>query len=159
MSDPTNAGAHSSRTTSRRALLRATAGGALAVAAATTGMPPRAAHAQNPLPPQVRAIMGAPQFDLARWFLYVADRATGETHYALNADDLVLLASTTKLWSTGAALDAYGGAARRPDSRGQRRPDDGRARHPRWPHRLHPVRPRRRQRQSPRHPDAAGPAR
>src|SRR5437764_1483868 len=87
---------------------RATAGGALAVAAATTGGPPRAAHAQNPLPPQVRAIMGGPRFDLARWFLYVADRASGETLYALNADDLVLLASVTKLWSTGAALDAYG---------------------------------------------------
>jgi serine-type D-Ala-D-Ala carboxypeptidase/endopeptidase (penicillin-binding protein 4) len=106
--DPTHAGTYSSLTTSRRDLLRATAGGALAVAAATTGVPPRAADAQNPLPPQVRAIMGASRFDLARWFLYVADRASGEPLYALNADDLVLLASVTKLWSTGAALDAYG---------------------------------------------------
>jgi D-alanyl-D-alanine carboxypeptidase/D-alanyl-D-alanine-endopeptidase (penicillin-binding protein 4) len=52
--------------------------------------------------------MGAPRYGIARWFLYVADRATGEPLYSFNGDDLVLPASTTKLWSTAAALDAYG---------------------------------------------------
>jgi len=52
--------------------------------------------------------MGAPRYSIARWFMYLADRATGEPLYSLNGDDLVLPASTTKLWSTAAALDAYG---------------------------------------------------
>ncbi|MGD9890901.1 MAG: D-alanyl-D-alanine carboxypeptidase/D-alanyl-D-alanine-endopeptidase, partial [Dehalococcoidia bacterium] len=43
-----------------------------------------------------------------RWYHYNADRDTGEVLYTFNEDDLVLLASTTKLWATAAALDAFG---------------------------------------------------
>ena len=94
-------------TSSRRRLLQVTAGGALAAAIAAA-LPERRTHAQSPLPARVRAIMGAPRYRIARWFLYFADRATGEPLYTLNGDDLVLPASTTKLWSTAAALDVYG---------------------------------------------------
>jgi len=96
------------QTPSRRRLLQATAGGALAVAAAGAALPRRTASAQSPLPASVQAIMAAPRYGISRWFLFVADRATGEVLYSLNGDDLVLPASTTKLWSTAAALDAYG---------------------------------------------------
>ncbi|MGH2601253.1 MAG: D-alanyl-D-alanine carboxypeptidase/D-alanyl-D-alanine endopeptidase, partial [Dehalococcoidia bacterium] len=96
------------QTPNRRRLLRATAGGALAVAAAGAIVPTRTVRAQNPLPASVQTIMGAPRYAIARWFLYVADRATGEALYSLNGNDLALPASTTKLWTTAAALDAYG---------------------------------------------------
>jgi D-alanyl-D-alanine carboxypeptidase/D-alanyl-D-alanine-endopeptidase (penicillin-binding protein 4) len=92
---------------SRRQLLWATAGGALAAATATT-VSRGSAQAQSQLPPRVTAIMGGARYKISRWFLYVADRATGTQLYSLNGDDLVLPASTTKLWATAAALDAYG---------------------------------------------------
>src|SRR5688572_33308113 len=91
---------------SRRQLLRVSAAGVLAAAAGAT-VASRAA-AQNPIPPTAQAIMDHPRYAPSRWFLYVADRATGDPLYNLNGGDLVLPASTTKLWSTGAALDAYG---------------------------------------------------
>ena len=98
---------------SRRRLLRAAAGGALTAAVGAVAVAPGSvrgamAQAPPPLPAAARAIMGNPRYRSARWHLYVADRATGEPLYNLNGDDLVLPASTTKLWSTGAALDAYG---------------------------------------------------
>ncbi|MGD9893588.1 MAG: D-alanyl-D-alanine carboxypeptidase/D-alanyl-D-alanine-endopeptidase [Dehalococcoidia bacterium] len=91
---------------SRRQLLRASAAGVLAAAAGATIV--SSASAQSSIPAAVRAIMDRPRYGQSRWFLYVADRDTGDVLYDLNGGDLVLPASTTKLWSTGAALDAYG---------------------------------------------------
>jgi D-alanyl-D-alanine carboxypeptidase/D-alanyl-D-alanine-endopeptidase (penicillin-binding protein 4) len=108
MPDPMKIPGRASHATTRRGLLQATAGGALAAAFATAAVPRRAAHAQDSLPARVGAIMGAAKYNIARWHLYVADRANGEALYSLNGDDLALLASTTKLWATAAALDAYG---------------------------------------------------
>jgi serine-type D-Ala-D-Ala carboxypeptidase/endopeptidase (penicillin-binding protein 4) len=53
-------------------------------------------------------VMQGPRYAGSRWFVHVSDRATGAPLYELNADQLVLPASTTKLWSTGAALDTFG---------------------------------------------------
>jgi serine-type D-Ala-D-Ala carboxypeptidase/endopeptidase (penicillin-binding protein 4) len=62
----------------------------------------------DPLPPEIQAIMGGPQYRTGRWSLYVADRATGQPLQELTPDAMVLGASTTKLFTTAAALDAYG---------------------------------------------------
>ena len=99
---------HPRRAISRRAALGATVGGALAATTMARGISQKTTAAQSPLPPRVRAIMGTPRYRSARWGLHVADRTTGEVLYDLNGDDLILPASTTKLWSTAAALDAYG---------------------------------------------------
>lgn len=97
---------------SRRTLLRTGAAGALAAGAAAAGLSAPAAAAPTAqagsLPPAIQAIMAAPKYRAARWFVYFADRATGTPIYNMNGGDLVLPASTTKLWSTAAALDAYG---------------------------------------------------
>ena len=52
--------------------------------------------------------MQGPRYAGSRWYVHVSDRATGAALYELNADQLVLPASTTKLWSTSAALDTFG---------------------------------------------------
>jgi D-alanyl-D-alanine carboxypeptidase/D-alanyl-D-alanine-endopeptidase (penicillin-binding protein 4) len=88
-------------------MLAKTAGGALAAAAATA-VPAGRALAQAALPARAQAIMDGPRYGIARWFLHVADRASGEVLYDLNGDNLILPASTAKLWATAAALDAYG---------------------------------------------------
>ena len=130
-----------------------------------------AAPGPAPLPPAIRELMAGPQYRNARWSLYVADRATGEPLYDLTGGELVLPASTTKLFSTAAALDAYGPDFRfetpvyrrgavdgqgalpgRPDPGGQRRPDHGRAQHARGHDRLHLDRPHLGQRASPAPP-------
>jgi len=108
MPDTGNDPARLSHSTARRTLLRAAAGGALAAVTAAAVAPRRKALAQSPLPAQARAIMDGPKYSIARWFLYFADRTTGEVLYTLNEDDLILPGSTTKLWTTAAALDAYG---------------------------------------------------
>src|SRR5215211_3309041 len=94
---------------SRRGLLQATATG-VAVAGASTVPSVSAGQASGAtsLPAEVLARMQAPRYRAARWGLFVADRASGDVLYDLNADALVLPASTTKLFSTAAALDAYG---------------------------------------------------
>ncbi|MGH2530965.1 MAG: D-alanyl-D-alanine carboxypeptidase/D-alanyl-D-alanine endopeptidase [Thermomicrobiales bacterium] len=56
----------------------------------------------------IDAIMAAPQYRSARLGLHVADRATGETVFDIRGDEWFLAASTTKLFSGAAALDAYG---------------------------------------------------
>src|SRR5918995_462525 len=79
--------------------------------AGAQGGPPEApppTAAPRSVPEALRAMMDAPQYRNARWGLYVADRATGAPLYDLNAGVLILPASTTKLFSTAAALDAYG---------------------------------------------------
>ena len=101
----------------RRAFLRTAAGGAVVVAAGcTTGQPapapapaPSAPPAPAPaLPTGATSVMQGPRYAGSRWFVHVSDRATGAALYELNADQLVLPASTTKLWSTSAALDTFG---------------------------------------------------
>lgn len=52
--------------------------------------------------------MARSKYRLSRWALLVADRATGEVVHDLNGGDLVIPASTTKLFAAAAALDAYG---------------------------------------------------
>lgn len=90
----------------RRRFLAA-AGGALALTVAGPGTPSAAAQPTG-LPDAATAIMRQPAYAISRWFVHVADRASGEALFELNAGDLVLPASTTKLWSTGAALDTFG---------------------------------------------------
>ena len=101
-----------------RELIRAVAGlGAALPLTLSVLLPLTAAHAQGepppsagpaPLPAAVQSLMDAPQYRNARWGLFVADRATGAPLYDLNGGALILPASTTKLFSTAAALDAYG---------------------------------------------------
>jgi D-alanyl-D-alanine carboxypeptidase/D-alanyl-D-alanine-endopeptidase (penicillin-binding protein 4) len=97
-------------TSTRRAFLTTAAGGALVMtgvggctAAASDPLPP-----QGGLPPAALAIMQRPRYAMSRWFVHVADRATGDVINDMNAGDLVLPASTTKLWSTATALDTFG---------------------------------------------------
>ncbi|MHA6796178.1 D-alanyl-D-alanine carboxypeptidase [Pseudonocardia bannensis] len=97
-------------TSTRRAFLTTSAGGALAV----TGVGGCTAGASDPAPPAgglpatALEVMRRPRYATSRWFAYAADRATGETIHDVSADDLVLPASTTKLWATAAALDTFG---------------------------------------------------
>jgi D-alanyl-D-alanine carboxypeptidase/D-alanyl-D-alanine-endopeptidase (penicillin-binding protein 4) len=58
--------------------------------------------------PQIREAIDAPRFQHAQWGILVADRGTGEVIYELNADKLFAPASTAKLYSVAAALDALG---------------------------------------------------
>jgi len=66
------------------------------------------ADAQDKLSPAIRDVLGEPRFKHAHWGLLVADRATGEVLYEHDADKLFAPASTTKLYSVAAALDALG---------------------------------------------------
>src|ERR1700734_612702 len=75
------------------------AGLILAAASATAG---------ERLSPQIRDVIDGPRFQHARWGLLVADRRTGEVLYERDADKLFPPASTTKLYSVSAALDALG---------------------------------------------------
>lgn len=85
-----------------------TAGGALALTAVGPGAPMASAEPVPGLPDAATAVMRGPRYAISRWFVHVSDRASAEALYELDAGDLVLPASTTKLWSTGAALDAFG---------------------------------------------------
>jgi D-alanyl-D-alanine carboxypeptidase/D-alanyl-D-alanine-endopeptidase (penicillin-binding protein 4) len=53
-------------------------------------------------------VMQGQRYAVSRWYVHVSDRATGVPLLELNADQLVLPASTTKLWTTAAALDTFG---------------------------------------------------
>ena len=57
---------------------------------------------------RLNEVIGAAEYRHAFWGIGVADGATGEILYNLNGDKLFPPASTTKLWSCAAALDAYG---------------------------------------------------
>lgn len=103
----------------RRAFLvtSATVTGAAAVAACTAQPPAPPAPTPPPAPPgappaplpdAALTVMQGPRYALSRWYVHVSDRATGAPLMELNADQLVLPASTTKLWSTAAALDTFG---------------------------------------------------
>ena len=75
------------------------AGLVLATASATAG---------EKLSPQIRDVIDGARFQHAHWGLLVADRRTGEVLYERDADKLFPPASTTKLYSVSAALDALG---------------------------------------------------
>lgn len=57
---------------------------------------------------EVTAITSAPQYAHASWGLIVVDPSTGQTLYAKNADEMFVPASTTKLFSSAAVLEALG---------------------------------------------------
>jgi D-alanyl-D-alanine carboxypeptidase/D-alanyl-D-alanine-endopeptidase (penicillin-binding protein 4) len=69
---------------------------------------PAPANAADKLSPQIRDVIGEARFKHARWGILVSDRATCEVLYELDADKLLPPASTTKLYSVAAALDALG---------------------------------------------------
>lgn len=96
-------------TSTRRKFLATAAGGAL-VTAGVGGCtaPPSSPPSPGGLPPAALEIMKDPRYALSRWFVHLADRASGDAIHDLNAGDLVLPASTTKLWSTATALDTFG---------------------------------------------------
>ncbi len=66
------------------------------------------AAADEKLAPQIREVIDHARFKHAHWGILVADRATGEVLYQREADKLFPPASTTKLYSVAAALDALG---------------------------------------------------
>ena len=70
--------------------------------------PPDAWAAEAMLAARLEAVTGRPEFRTAHWGLLVTDQATGAVLYERNADELFAPASTTKLFSVAAALDAMG---------------------------------------------------
>jgi D-alanyl-D-alanine carboxypeptidase/D-alanyl-D-alanine-endopeptidase (penicillin-binding protein 4) len=66
------------------------------------------ARAGDPLADKVDQFLAQPHFKTAHWGILFVDLATGETVLARNTDKLFAPASTTKLFSTAAALDALG---------------------------------------------------
>lgn len=60
------------------------------------------------LPAGIRSIMSKPRYSGAKWSLLVTDLGTGQTRYQLDPDQLSLTGSTRKLFSIGAALNAFG---------------------------------------------------
>jgi D-alanyl-D-alanine carboxypeptidase/D-alanyl-D-alanine-endopeptidase (penicillin-binding protein 4) len=66
------------------------------------------ADAKNkPLAEAIEAIINAPQFKTAHWGVLVNDRNSGATLYEHQSDKMFAPASTTKLYSTAAALDEF----------------------------------------------------
>src|SRR5262244_2049130 len=65
-------------------------------------------YAEENLAQRIEAVTNGPDYKQARWGILVVDAQTGKTVYEQNADKLVLPASTTKLYSCAAALDALG---------------------------------------------------
>ena len=57
---------------------------------------------------EIAEVIQAPEFKQAHWGILVIDLANGEAVYELHADRLFAPASVTKLFSTAAALDAFG---------------------------------------------------
>src|ERR1051325_6840641 len=66
------------------------------------------AAAQESLADRLGAVINGPDYKQAHWGLLVVDAKTGETVYEHNADKLFTPASTTKLYTTAAALTAFG---------------------------------------------------
>src|SRR5262245_14441151 len=67
-----------------------------------------AAQAEETLADRLNLVINGPDYKQAHWGVLVVDTKTGETVYELNADKLFTPASTTKLYSTAAALAAFG---------------------------------------------------
>lgn len=68
----------------------------------------RPARGDEPLAARIEAIIDAPEFKHAHWGLLAVDQADGKVLYERNADKLFAPASTTKLFSTAAALVEFG---------------------------------------------------
>lgn len=66
------------------------------------------AHADEKLSPEIRKIISEKEFKNAHWGILVSDLKSGEVLYESNSDKLFAPASTTKLYSTAAALDQLG---------------------------------------------------
>ena len=60
----------------------------------------------------VEAIIDAPEYRGARWGVLIAEQESGKVLYERSADQLFTPASTTKLYSVAAALDALGAGYR-----------------------------------------------
>jgi D-alanyl-D-alanine carboxypeptidase/D-alanyl-D-alanine-endopeptidase (penicillin-binding protein 4) len=67
-----------------------------------------ASRADEKLASQIESVIISPDYKQARWGILVVDAQTGKSLYEHNADRLFLPASTTKLYSCAAALDALG---------------------------------------------------
>ena len=114
-SDPdSHAGA--ARRFSRRQALTQGGAGLAATGLAMTGLSaagaqdatPMASAAPEALPAEILAIIDAPRYTPSRWGVYVADLHTGAVVHAFRSDEWFLAASTSKLISGAAALDAFG---------------------------------------------------
>lgn len=82
-------------------------------AALTAGPLVRAASTDNDSwIDRLEEIISQPRYQSARWGILVADLATGEILFQRDADKLFTPASTTKLFSVAAALDALGADSR-----------------------------------------------
>lgn len=101
----------------RRSFLRTAGVGAAVLGVAACTNTPATAPVGNtaqttgtpaPLPPAGDAVTKGPTYAISRWLAHTSDLKTGEELFALNAGDLTPAASTTKLWSTAAALDTFG---------------------------------------------------
>src|SRR5215467_2947031 len=69
---------------------------------------PSTAKENGGLAQQISAVVEAPEYKHATWGIAIADAVTGESLYQLNADKMFAPASTTKLFTVAAALDALG---------------------------------------------------
>src|SRR5262245_30774959 len=78
---------------------------ALVLTVVATASPLRAAVG---LGEQIGGVIQAAEFKHAHWGIFAVDLANGETVYEMNADHLFAPASTTKLFSTAAALEGLG---------------------------------------------------
>ncbi len=62
----------------------------------------------EPIPENMQKIMDQEKYAHATWGLYVKDLETGKVYHDLNSEKMFAPASTTKLFSTAAFLNAYG---------------------------------------------------
>ena len=69
---------------------------------------PGSLDAASKLPAEAMQLMDAPRYKHSHWGILVTDLQTGQAIYELNADKLFAPASTTKLFSMAAGLDALG---------------------------------------------------
>jgi D-alanyl-D-alanine carboxypeptidase len=94
----------------RRLALLVLAGAAGAFAAPAAATPARSLSDADIA--QIRAFMSARPFDEGTWGILATDVETGRELFSLNADKLFHTASTTKNFTTAAALDELGPAHR-----------------------------------------------
>jgi D-alanyl-D-alanine carboxypeptidase/D-alanyl-D-alanine-endopeptidase (penicillin-binding protein 4) len=73
-----------------------------------SSLAPLRADTGNDLAARIEKVINGRDYKVALWGILVVDAKTGQTVYAQNADKLLKPASTTKLFSTAAALSALG---------------------------------------------------
>lgn len=66
------------------------------------------AHAEQPLPAAILKVMQQPRYQNAQWWLLLKDIDTNQVIYSLNANHMLMPASTTKMFTTAAALNELG---------------------------------------------------